>query len=467
MNPLGSPSRRATFASAAAASLALGACGSSASSAPTTTSHSPLSRASTAASPPAAPGGSGGSGGGAPGGSSTPTHTPTGAYTLSGGAATQSGKTYSSSATDVSGVLVTSSGRLTLVDPTVRTTGSSKSNDESSFYGLNAGLLANASGKVVITGGSVTTSGSGANGVFAHGSGASATISGTTISATGSGAHGAMTAGGGSLKLANVSIHTTGQSAAAIATDRGGGTISSTGGRWVTTGFKSPGIYSTGVVAVTGATITATGAEGAVVEGANSIVVSNSTIKAAKEHGVMLYQSTSGDANAGAGSYTMSGGSLTAAAGPAFYVTNTTAAIVLQHGAKVNAGAGVLLRADAAGTGSGNTNAGKVTLTANGETLSGNIYADSKSTITATLQGSSTLTGTITNAALTLGSASRWVVTGDSTLTSLAGAAISSTGVTNVVGNGHTVTYNAGLSANRALDGRTYTLAGGGTLKPA
>ncbi len=457
------PPRTAIASVAAAASLLLGACGSSASSATATASVSSAT-ATAAAAPPSPPSGNGG---GAPGGSSTPTYTPTGEYTLSGGHATKSGATIVASGGDRSGVLVTNGGVLTLLNPTVKTTGDSRSNDESSFYGLDSGVLANARGKVIIRGGSVVTSGSGANGVFAYGSGASATVSNASITATGNGSHGAMTAGGGSVALANVHIHTSGQSAAAIATDRGGGTIVTAGGTWITNGFKSPGIYSTGLIKVTGATIAATGAEAAVIEGANSISVTNSSLKAAIEHGVMLYQSMSGDANAGTGTYTMTGGSLTAAAGPAFYVTNETAVITVKGSARVSATSGVLLRADAAGTGSGNAKPGKVTFNADGENLAGAIFADTRSSIAASLTGSSTLTSTITNASLTLGSGSRWIVAGDSTLQRLTGAAISGTSITNITGDGHTVTYSASLAPNSSLGGKTYTLAGGGTLKPA
>ncbi len=38
--------------------------------------------------------------------------------------------------------------------------------------------------------------------------------------------------------------------------------------------------------------------------------------------------------------------------------------------------------------------------------------------------------------------------------------------MTNITGNGLTVYYDAGNSANNALGGKTYTLAGGGELKP-
>jgi len=114
-----------------------------------------------------------------------------------------------------------------------------------------------------------------------------------------------------------------------------------------------------------------------------------------------------------------------------------------------------------------------VILTADGQTLAGDMVADKISTISAILQNSSTLTGAINadKAAkavnLTVDSSSTWSVTADSYLTTLADAGgISGTTIANIQGNGHTVYYDAGNSANSGLGGKTYTLAGGGQLKP-
>ncbi|MBV9165541.1 MAG: hypothetical protein JO342_05260 [Solirubrobacterales bacterium] len=285
---------------------------------------------------------------------------------------------------DESGVLV-KGGHVTLRNSRVATTGDSKSSDQSSFYGLGAGVLAESRGKLILSGGSVSTSGNGANAVFASGSGALVNVIGATLKGTGQYAHGAMAAGGGKLKLTNVIISTAGGSSAAVATDRGGGTGTVVGGRMHTSGPTSPGIYSTGNITVTGATMTATGSEAAVVEGANSITVVDTHLTGTVKRGVMLYQSFSGDAQRGTGTYTMRGGTLAAKAGPAFYVTNEKAVINLSGGAKIAARSGVLLRADNAGTGSGNTGAGVATLNASHEDLSGDIVAVGTGSIAAKL----------------------------------------------------------------------------------
>lgn len=409
-------------------------------------------------------------GGGAPPGGTTTTVTYYATYKLDGGSAVQSNQAYTASATDTSAVWVANSGVLTLNNPTITTTGNSSSTDNSSFYGLNAGLLVTAAGSATVNGGTVTTSGLGANGAFATGAGSSLTLSNVTINATGDGAHGVMATQGASLTLTNVNMTTAGASSGAIATDRGGGTINATGGTVTTSGQNSPGIYSTGAISVSGATITSTGSEAAVIEGSNSISLTNTSLSTSRQKwGVMIYQSMSGDASGVEGTFTMTGGSLAymPSTGPLFYVTNSTGVITLK-GVSVTANSGVLVSAAAGAWGTSGSNGGTAILTADAQTLTGDMAADSLSSIAVTLKNASILTGTVAKASITLDSTSTWSVTGNSVLTSLTDpSGISGSSITNIKGNGHTVTYDASLSANSYLGGKTYSLVNGGSLAPA
>jgi hypothetical protein len=466
--------RRATGAKALvvtlATSFALVACGSVGSS-------TTVSTTTTAATASTAQGGSGGAPPGAPpgggGGGSSAQYTPTGTYSQTSGTVTKSG-TFASSTKDRSGVLV-SGGALTLTDATVTTSGASSSSDESSFYGLNAGVLARGSGVVRMTGGTVTTTGAGANGVFAYGT-SKITLTGTTINTTGQYAHGIMTSGGGTITANDLRVSTTGGSSAPVATDRGGGTITVNGGSYRSSGNNSPAIYSTGAITTNGGTFVSTGSEVVVIEGANAVTLNRSALTASKggKWGVMIYQSMSGDAQGAKGVYTQTGGSLseTAADSPLFYVTNTTAVITLS-GVKVSNASGVLVKAAAGQWGANGSNGGDVALAASGQSLSGNVVADKVSTVTLTLKRGSALTGAIDTAdtaksvAVSLDATSTWRVTANSNVTSLTGAVISGSSITNITGNGHTITYDRSASANAYLGGKTYTLTGGGTLTPA
>jgi hypothetical protein len=397
-------------------------------------------------------------------------------YSQSGGTVTDSNKTYTSGTNDLSGVLVTNSGVFNLSKSTITTSGNTSSEDKSSFEGLNAGVLANSNGKINLTNCTVNTTGTGANGIFAYGTGV-ITVKGGSVYCTGRLGHGIMCSGGGTITATDLDMTSTNSNSGVIATDRGGGTITVTGGTVKASGQDAPGIYSTGKITVTGSTISASGSEAAVIEGANSIVLNNvdlSTSKADK-WGVLIYQSMSGDAEGTDGVFTMTGGKLsnTAATGPLFYNTNSTAIITLK-GVNVTASSGTLLQAVANSRwGTTGKNGGHSQLTADGQTLSGNIIADSYSTFIGTLKNSSALTGAINNAntassaSLTMDASSSWTLTANSNLSTISDAAgISGTSVTNITGNGYNVYYNSALSANSPLGGKTYSLVNGGVLAP-
>ena len=401
--------------------------------------------------------------------------TATGTYILNGGTANESNQTYSASNADQSGIYVTGGGTLTLDSVTVTTTGKTSSDENSSFYGLNAGILATSASSVTMNGGSISTTGTGANGAFATGEGTVVSLSNVTINATGDGGHGVMATLGGVMNLTDVDMTTAGAHSAPIATDRGGGTINATGGTLITSGQDSPCYYSTGTLNISNGSCNATGSEAAVIEGANSIILTDSmlTSSIADKWGVMIYQSFSGDAQGSNGVFTMSGGSLTYtdANGPLFYVTNTTGNISLS-GVDIAAASGILIRAEGNDRwGTSGSNGGTVVLVTDAQTLSGDLVADSISSITATIQNGSILTGAINAAGtakevnLTLDSSSTWTVTNDSYLSCLTDPdGISGTTISNIMGNGHTVYYNADFCTG--LAGQTYTLIGGGTLTP-
>lgn len=403
------------------------------------------------------------------------TSTSDGTYAQSSGTTTLTGKTYTSSTTDLSAVKVTG-GTLTLTNSTVSSSGNTSSTDNSSFYGLNAVILAYASsGTAVInsSGNTVTSSGTGANGIFAYGS-ASITTSGDKFTMTGDGGHAIMCSGGGTIVVTNDTAVTSGASSSTIATDRGGGTITVTGGSYTANGSRSAAIYSTGTITCTDATLVANGAEALVIEGSNKIVLNNCTVKCTySKWGSLIYQSMSGDASGVDGYLTMTGGSFTytGTAGGLFYNTNSTAYITLS-GVSITNSCDTLLRCIKGSWGGSSASSGGIThLTAKGQTLSGLIHIDASSTAYVILQESSAFTGAINKSntaslvTLTMDSNSTWTVTADSYINGLiTNPAISGTSVTNITGNGHNVYYTK--STNSALGGLTYNLVNGGQLIP-
>ena len=419
--------------------------------------------------PPDMPGENGGGpGGGDPGGSSSSDVTYAGATEITS-ATTESGKTYASSTSDESALMINTSDAVTVSDFTLTKSGNSDGGDNCNFYGQNAALLVKGGTTTTITDGTITSDASGANGVFcyggnggqngASGDGTTVIISDTVITTTGDGSGGIMTTGGGVTKASNLTVTTSGRSSAAIRTDRGGGTVTVDGGTYTSNGLGSPAIYSTADITVSNASLISNLSEGVCIEGLNSITLNNCDLTAnnTKCNGnatfldtIMIYQSMSGDAASGTSSFTMTGGSLTSKSGHVFHVTNTSAVITLS-GVRItnNDSANVLLSVCDDGWSGGSNIA---TLNASNQTLDGAILVGSNSTLTLKLSDSSTFTGyingKISNASgtsvstevgtvsITLEGGSTWTLTGDSYVTSFTGDA------SNVISNGYTLYVN-------------------------
>ena len=380
---------------------------------------------------------------------------------------TQISETYTSESADENALLITRAG-VTLDNPTVYKTGDSNGGDSSNFYGLNAAVLVKDGADVVITGGTVETSASGANGVFIYGGngamnggagdGTTLHISDTVITTTGDGSGGIMTTGGGITWAENLTVTTSGRSSAPIRTDRGGGTVVVDGGTYTSNGLGSPAIYSTADITVKNAALVSNLSEGVCIEGMNSITLENCDLTASNTRcngnatfldTIMIYQSMSGDADSGTSSFTMTGGSLTSLSGHMFHVTNTHAVITLSGVNLVNEGSDVLLSVcDDGWNGASNT----AELTADAQSLSGTLLVGSNSTLVLALQNGSSfegsVSGEITNAkgaqvstevgsvSVSLDETSTWTLTADTYITAFSGSAA------NVISNGHTLYVN-------------------------
>ena len=422
--------------------------------------------------PDGAPGNSGGFGGGTPPGGRTSSFEYKAATEITE-AAEQAGQTCISDAADESALIVNTTDAVTITDPAVTKTGDSNGGDNCNFYGLNAALLVMGGSTATITGGTINSSASGANGVFcyggnsgrngADGDGTTVIISDTTITTTGDGSGGIMTTGGGVTYASNLTVETSGRSSAAIRTDRGGGTVVVDGGTYTTNGLGSPTIYSTADITVKNATLISNLSEGVCIEGMNSITLENCDMTAdnTSMNGnatfldtIMIYQSMSGDADSGESHFTMTGGSLTSLSGHMFHVTNTHAVITLSGVTLNNEGSDVLLSVcDDGWRGASNT----AELVADAQTLSGTILVGDNATLTLTLQNGSSFEGTfsgeIRNAKgsmvsteigtvnVILDGTSTWTLTADTYITYFEGS------MENVVTNGCTLFVN-GIAMN-------------------
>lgn len=205
-----------------------------------------------------------------------------------------------------------------------------------------------------------------------------------------------------------------------------------------------------------------------------------------KAWNVILYQSMSGDSEVGNSTFEMVGGSLTAQNGGMFYTTNTESTFVLSGVEITNAADSEFLlkctgNSNQRGWGTAGANGADCHFTAIDQVLEGDVIWDSISQLDFYLTDGSTLTGAFVQdesnagnggdgyANLYLSADSTWVVTGDSTLTSLscAGTIVDDQGnPVSVVGTDGTV-YVSGNSAY-TVTVETYTdsadLAGASSL---
>lgn len=373
-----------------------------------------------------------------------------GAVTADGEEVTRDGETISTETKDQNVGLAQNGGSLTLTDATLDKSGSDINGDNCNFYGINSILLSvNDDSVIKVADSKLTADSTGSNAIFAT-DGGTVYANNNTIVTSASNSRGLDATYGGTVIGNLLAISTAGDHSAALATDRGGGNISLTNSSLFTAGSGSPLLYSTGNVQVDNVKGTATGSQIAGMEGLNTILIKNSQLtsevtgKTASDpvaNGVIIYQSTSGDAEAATGeSAEFEAENSTLASdiqeGSMFYLTNTTANIVLKNTTlDFDSDAANLLTIggnDANNWGTPGKNGADVTFTGLDQELAGNIDVDTISSLDLYLLDGTTYTGATIiseNAAaseqsdapisVSIDGDASWIVTADSSVTNL------------------------------------------------
>lgn len=306
-------------------------------------------------------------------------------------------------------------------------TGDTTSDDNSNFRGQNAVVLGIEGSQINIKGSNITSNSKGSNAVFATGEGSVINVENTNIHTKSDSSRGLDATYKGTVNGKNLIITTEGAHSATLATDRGEGTITTEAAKLTTSGEGSPVIYSTGNIIVNNVNGIANNSEIGVVEGKNSITLTNSNVTGYKDNGFMLYQSFSGDAENGIARLKAENNTLTTHATGAFlYVNNTTAEVDLSNNAISMPNTSTLVKAAADSRwGKTGENGGHLTLRTSNQELSGNIMADSISTIALDMTNGSSLVGAVNTdntakeVTVKLSKDSNWILTGDSYVKSL------------------------------------------------
>lgn len=413
------------------------------------------------------------------GGANTQTFDYSGSYsgtlTASGSENSSNGESLEATESDQNVALAQDGGTLTIDNDTLTKSGDDTNGDNCNFYGLNSIALTVGSDSLTkISNSTLNATSEGSNGIFATDNG-TVYANNDTISTTAGNSRGLDATYGGTIIANQMTISTQGDHSASIATDRGGGNVSVTNSELSTAGSGSPLLYSTGDVEVDNVTGTATGSQIAGMEGLNKIYIYNSQLSSTNnaisgsdpiKNGVIIYQSTSGDADTSASEkarFEASNSilSTTIDSGSMFYVTNTDANVVLSStllsfdSDNVN-----LLQVegnDSNGWGSAGSNGATLKFTGLSETLNGNITVDSISSadiylleqttytgVTSITQNANSSTSADSNITMNISSDSKWVVTADSTVTNLnveeGGKIVDADGKTvTIVNNGKTI----------------------------
>lgn len=355
-----------------------------------------------------------------------------------------SNETYKSTNSDENAIHIYNGAEVTLNKiKASRDSDDSTGGDNSSFYGVGADVLTT-DGTAYVNGGTFTTDANGGAGLFAYGDG-TIYASDAKISTSADTSGGIHAAGGGTLYAWNLDVTTKGNSSAAIRSDRGGGTMVVDGGSYTSTGTGSPAVYCTADISVNDADLTAEGSEGICLEGKNSLRLYDCDLTGNMSDddqndctwNVILYQSMSGDSEEGEGTFQMTGGSLSAQNGGMFYTTNTESTFYLSDVDITSADdSEFFLRCtgnnNQRGWGESGSNGADCNFTAASQKMEGDIIYDSISNLDFYMTDGSTLTGAFVDDETCAGnggdgtcnayisSDSTWIVTGDSTLTSLA-----------------------------------------------
>lgn len=349
-----------------------------------------------------------------------------------------------STGTDENAALVDNGASVSFDNVTVsRDSDDSTGGDNSSFYGVGAAILTT-NGTSYINNSTITSDAKGGAGIFAYGDSSTVYAANTKITTTQDTSGGIHAAGGGTLYAWDMDVTTSGESSAAIRSDRGGGTMVVDGGSYTSNGTGSPAVYSTADITVNNADLTANGSEAVCIEGLNSLRLFDCNLTGNMSDNeqndctwnVILYQSMSGDSEVGNSTFEMNGGSLTAKNGGMFYTTNTESTFVLNNVDITYADDNPFFlkctgNSNARGWGNSGSNGADCHFTAVNQAMSGDIIWDSISQLDFYMTEGSALTGAVVDdesntgnggngyCNLYIASGCTWVVTGDSTVSSL------------------------------------------------
>lgn len=346
-----------------------------------------------------------------------------------------------------------------------KTSGELKSNERRE-RGVNSAILADEGSKVLMERCEVNSHVSYADAVAAYGEGTNITMQEGFVRITRSGSAGADALNGAKIRFEHTELNTTsGQSPVMIAGN--GGTVEAIETLGGSTGVGSPLFLSHGEFLAQKCRMTASAWALAQVDGGH-LTLKENTLVTRSFCGVMVY-STGKTVNSG--SAELSKNKIQVNEGPLFYVTNASGEIHVERNSFTHKDDDVLV-AKSDDWGVKGQNGGHAVLVVQNQSLDGNVWADSISSVKVVLNKKGVLSGAINKDGnmvaehrVVLGIGGKWNVKKDSYLTSVQFEQPLSKGLKQIKGK-HTVYYDANDPANAPLEGKEHKIGGGGMLKP-
>ncbi|CVI69733.1 hypothetical protein NDGK_01633 [Clostridiales bacterium CHKCI001] len=392
----------------------------------------------------------------------------TAAYTINNETQNLNGDIFQSSSSNENALLVSEEGQLTLQNAAIHKSGNTIGSEDNNSYGQNAALAVVGGSHASLTNTTVTSSSIGANGIVVAGENSSIQATDLAVTTIGDNSNGIDATYNGQIEASNVNITTTGAYSAPVSVSQAHSKIHITGGKFSASHAVSPCLFSAGDLIVDSVTGSSQN-NSASIEG-GSVTWIDSSFTSAGNYGVLLYETS--ESNAGSSSFSSENSRLTTTVTDSiFYATNTTAYIDLTN-TVIDSSCNLLLNCSGNANGDwgkeGN-NGAIVKLSADTQTLQGNIQCDSISQVSVSLKNNSILTGAINTAntgdlvSIELDSSSQWNVTDTSYVHVLRN---SDSSCSNIISNGNIIYYDDTNSANSWLDGETIELDNGGSLTP-
>ena len=380
-----------------------------------------------------------------------------GAYTIAA-STSESQKIYYSEQADENALRVENGVEAMLDGASIeKRSGDASSIADTLACGLNAAALVREGATLSLLGSEIVSSPLGAGGAFTEGG--TINLDAGHVRVSGDSSFGLGATAGGSIITQETDIATQGENSPAIRT-ADEGNVSLDGGIVTTGGKNSPLMDASGIIIAKNATLRASVSAACLVNAGASVALTDCAVSGRmgdtfssdaliSPYCVALYRN--GGNTEQKSVFSMTRGALTAQKGDLFYVTNTSATIYLEGVALSHGENNLLLRVSgndgSFGWGEVGSNGADCTLTANDQTLTGDIVVDELSSVSLLLKNGSDYTGTINTAntakvaKVTLEDDCTWTLTGNAYLTSFTGR------VSGIVTNGFTVYVNGQVLA--------------------